>query len=275
MVDKESIFKIVEFSINKCSRHRTGRLNCPNVIKRALDDFADRTVSSTVEHLEWYTSDGMMVFQKTGESMSVEWDVEDEYDVIRDEYFDLYAVHNHPDTFIINGDVYNTQMIPTLLSYEDIDNLWTVHDYDDYSSGDLIEVPVTLFKSITAECGNGSRMTLSRVGGNGRDNSILHPTDDMINNFEGTYDRLEKNWLRFVDDYKNEMKKHMDEWCMKKLTTLQDSNGVNGRWTPLDYETERNRYGKHFSQEFFNKYIEDSINEFKNIGFDLSVEWTK
>jgi hypothetical protein len=274
MVHKELICKIIDYSISKCSRHRTGRLSCPNVIKRALDDFASRTHEDTREHMEWYTSDGMMVFKKTGDAMSVEWDVEDEYNVIDDEYFDLYAVHNHPDTFLIDGTVYNTQMIPTLLSYEDINNLWTVHEYSDYSSGEEIEVPVTLFKSITADCGNGSRMTLSRIGGDGMDNSILHPTEKMVDTFNDAYDRLVDNWKRFTNAYKDEVNNHMSEWCMMKLNTLKDSNGVNGRWTPSDYENERRRYGKRFSQEVFNEYIMDSINEFKDIGFDLSTEWT-
>ena len=169
--------------------------------------------------------------------------------------------HNHPGAYSSAELDYN---VFTCLSKADLDNC-LLRGYIGMGVGDGGFFIDNIVKSKTAECSNGSRMTL--VNNN--------PPNAMVNveKFNKARDNLLNTWDEYASvTIKNE--------ALHYAHSLVDS----GKYSESDVKRDRNdlrteigndinAYIKKKSLEIFPNMIKDNIKEFEELGFELRVDW--
>ena len=108
---------------------------------------------------------------------------------------------------------------------------------------------------MTADCLNNSRMTLVRLN-----NDFNHKE------FKKAVKNLKMNWDMYLVESLINVNKSMFTWISKT-----NSHNLSIK----DIKSQRNYYEENYGKENFVDYIQENIDEFEKLGFELSVEWVK
>lgn len=303
MVDKSIILKTLNESISKCRKPSYSIISVSNHVKGAMNRFAKNTRTETIEHGVVIDGQGHTLVEVDGNENSVyiptvetitnvlqekckdileeylqEYDTwvndgrEDEtmflwdryqnkiYERINELNLSFHVDHNHPGAYSESDLDYN---MFTCLSDKDMDNCLlsaNIRTHDD-KHGFGVE---NIVKSKTAECSNGSRMTL--VNNNPPNRSVSK------SDFNKARDNLLKAWGDYSVRIKNDALHYahglVDSGKYSETDVKRDRN---------DFKTEIgrdvNEYIKKRSKEIFPIMINKNIREFKELGFELRFDW--
>lgn len=295
MVSREQI----EYNINKswlmvkCKVNRIGANNLNNKIKGALNRFADKTRELPVENMQCIDNNGNVLFESTdGDENQVHWKISDVQTALESQHGDLINEHNHPTPYIsATGEMLST---PTMLSEADVEHLWEV-DIVRYDENGYAKMG-TVWKSVTAECGNGSRMTLTRIDGDTEDNFVIQEhlaqeggygsrPENNKDEFMEAYNMLRQDWRDMHIRYKEDYAKFTENWIYahgnkESIGAEKLANDGVIMYDNMDiYMREYNKAVKEFTKDWVNNdetwtgNLRYDIDVFKELGFDLSLEW--
>ena len=299
MVDKNIILKtLTEIISNKCRKPSYSLINISNHVKGAMARFARNTRAESIEHGVIIDGHGHPIKEVTGDKTGVfipvkqmaskvleekckdiledyqrEYDaLENEEDAIflRDKYERriyerieslgtdalFHVDHNHPGPYASADLDYN---IFTCLSDKDMNNC-LLRATIGKNVGDGAFFIENIVKSKTAECSNGSRMTL--VNNN--------PPNVMVNTekFYKARDNLLNNWNKYVSNIRTETRDYT-----KIVREKYKGKGLSQEDLLVEIRNDVNEFIKEKSLEIFPKMIESNINEFEELGFELRVDW--
>lgn len=301
MVSKELILKTLNESIIKCRKPSYSIINISNHVKGALNSFARNTKNEPIEHGVIIDGHGNSIVEAEGNEYSVNIhtettiskileekckdileDYQKEYDSItnendkiflRDKYerkiyerieslgadAQFHIDHNHPGAYANAELDYN---VFTSLSLPDLKNC-LVRGYIGMGVADGGFFIDNIVKSKTAECSNGSRMTL--VNNN--------PPNVMVNSekFTKASNNLYDSWNDYYDAIKSEALHYAKNTLVKKYGEEKVRLDRDNLKTEVGKEV--NDYIKKRSMELFPKMIKGNIQEFKELGFDLRIDW--
>ena len=209
MVNKLIISKSIDDAIIKCSQGF--RLN--KKVLKTFNKFHDETCGEKFRKTEKaIVTDNMgnIVYQKNGGKHSVNID-EKKTGVAFEEYGELHITHNHP-----------RRLVAESLSTNDIEKIYE----EKYVDGEGFKF---IYKSISCESPNGSRMTLVR----GDDftlsnvtyiNSLAERLEDYSNKYESDFYkaclRLKEHYP--FEDIVNDDMKHSNERYIKYVTYIKE-----------------------------------------------------
>lgn len=288
MVNKNIIEEIITKSILsiKCTINRIGSNTLNNKIKGTLNRFAEKTKNNTIEQGLIIGNNGEELDLNDGTYEHVGYD-EDEVRTALDKNNgkDLYFEHNHVGSFIDKENKFTASFakpqlnMPTMLSLPDIQTLFEHMEYNGQEC-----VP---FKSITCDSTNGTRMTLTRIDKDGDDlyhNHVLNNLSDTKYDVNEAWKNMYSRWATFFNKYNKGVDSFAREWHAENMPFYMEQWAKEGK-------TEEARV-RLFEKDFnikFNKVIQDkrdeilkdyekevmteSIKEFKELGFELSMEW--
>ena len=246
--------------------NKTVHLNQTDYLEELMMN--DHHIREWVDNLEKETEEIYNSTDDIGEAYSKSTKLEEEYTKNLIQYltengnFQINIEHNHPGAYGNNDDTnvpldYN---VFTCLSEGDVNCLLggvEVYGENYKSSGIYVN---GLVRSITAECSNGSRMSL--INNNPIDTNI--DTEQFIN----VYNNLNNKWKTYLKEirekginYSNQEKyiKYHKEHPNEKL---------------LDFiHNDKNNYMKKESLKIFPSMISDDIKAFEELGFELRVDW--
>ena len=238
----------------------------PNRVKGALNRFNKKTRELEHETCLVMDSNGNKVIEKKdGDEYSIEIGKEHIPKEYLDSDTDLHLTHNHPTETIL----------PTCLSKADCVKLLENNGiHADLETGRL-ELDL-VFQSITAECSNGSRMTLAikdydkfmdslEIDSNGK---LIY--DNIANDFcgEDHTSHIEK----FYTEAQYAVVEHVDKW-----THAQKDKGVDIHTDDFDkaWRVERDKFIKRYSEEHMAEFLKDDIKRFEDAGLELTIGWLK
>lgn len=288
MVNVEIINKIFDELIIKC--RKSGGLSTR--VKGRLNHFAEESRGYRKEKGLIINANGEILLERQGTETKVQYTVSEIKELIEKTGLmgDFHKEHNHPTPYISAKNEEN--LLPTCLSEADIDNLQECWVFDD-KNGD--ELYITPFKSITCECPNGSRMTLNRIG-IGDENTVRNASidpdvfkyDAFHRKFNQARDNLQiahSNFIHNLIDTGGYIDSHMDNWYKEWNKNNQHNQKILHQepidWGALEspsreeYNRERDKYIQEYTRNNYKYYIENSIKEWQELGFELSVEWTR
>lgn len=302
MVNREIIYKTLSLIIDsKCKKPSYSLINISNHVKGAMNRFARSTQTQTVEHGVIIDGHGHPIKQVIGHESSVFIPVEntvskileekckdilEEYKqkylttvgeenliFLRDKYERLiyerleslgedgyfHVDHNHPGPYADAELDYN---MFTCLSKGDLDNCLLRSNIGVGSDGDGFFIN-NIVKSKTAECSNGSRMTLVNK----------NPFDVVVNkrDFNIARNNLLTMWNSYYSDLKNEALHYAKDILVAKYGESQVKADRNNLKTEIGQEV--NEHLKKWSIKNFPKMIKGNIKEFEELGFELRVDW--
>lgn len=255
MINKEVIEKVVSYSITKCGRLKGGvKSSLNNFIRHHFYDFFDETKRLKYEKVEYLDNHGNVLIKQDGDESSWTVDggdighmIEENFDTILNSG-GFHITHNHPGSYreadLDNGDF-------TCLSEADMNNLKKTFDWESKGVNNWYYA-----KSITADCSNGTRMTLVR------NTDSFNPSV-----FDKARDNLISNWRKYIADSKENVKEELWEFASEyksENNVLPPSDVLNDAKIKIQEE---------FAREHFQEYIQPSIKEFDETGFELSYEW--
>ena len=113
-------------------------------------------------------------------------------------------------------------------------------------------------KTLVADCHNGSRMILTR-----------NNDDFDNNNLMKAYDNLKMSWSMYLYQSEKEINTKLINWIRNQY------NLNNELPSETEYTNQKIEIQKDYAMRNFSKYIQENIIEFKDMGFDLSVEWVE
>ena len=283
MVDILFVVKSIDDAIWKCSTRRIGSNSLNNKIKGTLNKFAEKTKNNTIEQGLIIGGNGEELDWHDGTYENVSYDEDDVINALdKNNGKDLVFEHNHVGSFIDKRQSEEDELedlvqsnMPTLLSMPDIQIFFETTEYNGKK--------ITPFKSITADSTNGTRMTLTRIDGDGEDltnNHVLKNISDSRYEVNEAWKNMYSRWATFFNTYNENLKtftanyrnehyqKYYDEWISKG----KDDNVWQEFWS--NHNKERNNYAKQMIKEYYAEdVINKSVKEFKDIGFELYVEW--
>lgn len=301
MVEKEDINNILtvlfskknlkEVIDNKCKVNRVGFNLLNNRIKGALNRFADATKGLDHEMMQCIDRQGNVLFEKEGEKNRVSWSGNDIQNALTYQEGDLINEHNHPTPYIeATNEMLET---PTMLSEQDVKNLWTVDTigYDEYGNA----ITGTVWRSVVAECSNGSRMTLTRTDNDPTNNVVVQDylgreftgerPDNNMDEFMEVYEMLNSDWKAMHRDFLSGYNDYAEEWVMTHAnkesigTQLHPQEGIvvydNQDAYMEAYDKAMSEWSKDFVQNnrTWKGNLQFDIEAFKELGWDLSLEW--
>ena len=295
MVKIKIIEEVLEkaFLTVKCKINRIGINNLNNHIKGALNRFAEYDAKLLeYERMQCIGKNGKVLFQRDGERYQVSWSNEDVQKALQSQEGDFINEHNHPTSYIeATGEMLN---VPTCLSRKDVENLWKVSVVSQTEDG--VDMLGTVWRGVVAECSNGSRMSLIRRDDDTYLNSVVQDyvgreydgelPDNNKEEFMEAYNILSSDWKAMLKDYKKSYNSFVDEWISTHST--RDSLADPSNWnendiiydTSEEYMEEFNKSVNKFSKDYFadenstwNGNLRFDIRVFKDLGWDLSLEW--
>ena len=293
MVSREIIETVIYKSVEmvKCKVNRIGSNTLNNKVKSSLNKFRDKFKNADHEFLQLIASDGSVLGEIEGEENSVTTKLIDYQNAFETQMGDLIEDHNHPTPYQGADGIQNE--LCTILSEADVENLWHVDVLGFDDNGEAIIGTYT--KSITAECPNGSRMTLTRLEGESTNNFVIKDfidrdygghsdteywnkldhdygdggamIDSRYDAFMNVYHEMHESWRDYVHNYESDIKSHMTDW----VNTQRD----NPNYTPVMYDKERVRYAKEYARndDYWNDEVKLYASYFNDLGFELSIEW--
>ena len=228
----------------------------------------DHHIQELVDNLEKETEEIYNTVTDVGESYSQATKLEDEYKDKVIKYlndtgnFQINIEHNHPGAYGKKDDTnapldYN---VFTCLSKGDVDSLLRsveVYGENYKSSGILVQ---GLVRSITAECSNGSRMTLIN-------NNPIGTTVDS-EKYHEVYNNLNKKWNQYLVDVG---RKGINYGDTEKYAQYYKEH-PNGNLSEFIHN-DKNTYMKKESLNSFPNLISDEIKAFGELGFELRLDW--
>ena len=266
MVNIKIISKTIEDAIIKCGRIVGGvKSSLNNHIRHTLNSFFDETKDLTHERVVYMNNKGEVLLRKDGEKYS--WRVSSE------EMTELVYEDGGLDTILNKGGLHITHNHPGPYRESEYDN----GDFTCLSEADMNNLKGTLTfngeryyrdKSITADCSNGTRMTLVRQ------TDSFNPSV-----FDKARDNLISNWRKYIQDSKENTKKELWDFTLKwkEENSFENTGEVIYPFLPPSdvlHDVKVNIERK-FAEEHFEEYIQPSIQEFDETGFELSFEWIK
>lgn len=274
MVSKKWIVKSLDSAIQKC--RKGGGLS--NLVKGALNRFAEISKNFVNEQTWLITPNGEVVEVIDGDRnhCSLPLDTAKRYGG------DLSIEHNHPHWF--NEGFKGEKLLPTCLSESDMMRLVDREYVDD----DLF----TPYKSITCESYGGCRVTLNRLGV-GDDNVVLKKANGDMSDwmeFHGEYvtavANLKMNYGKFMASFNDTgglLDRHMSNWRRDwNLNNPHNQEVIKQKpvdWDALEhpsdeeYYNEMSNFVKTYCRENYGDSLKESMDEFKKLGFELTVEW--
>ena len=287
MVEYKWIYKSIDEAIIKC---RTGG-QLSSRVKKTLNTFAEKSRKWRKEQAIVIDANGEILYSIKGKTYSVNISSEEVIKLIQDNGMvgDFHIDHNHPTPY--QNAEREENLLPTSLSYPDVMRL--VDCWSPYSEKLDDFVSITPYKSVTAECPNGSRMTLNRLGINEK-NKVLEVNEkggDEFQKFMDDYTQANRNLgLKTGEFCQNIIKtgglleQHMDSWVKEWNKNNKHNQEVLKHkpveWDKMEfpsdkeYNQEKNNFITDYSKENYKDFLKDNIKEFKDLGFELSVEWT-
>ena len=155
MVTKEIIYNIIDECTYKqyqvkCSQ----RLTVSDTVKKAFQVCREETCNPLKprksEKAYFIDEKGKIVFTKVGTKSGVSWD-KSELREVYEEFGELHIEHNHP--------LYQVKQLPVFLSSDDVNMI--AKSYGELSGG-VVDDGQYVYKSITCEGANGTRMAIVR-----------------------------------------------------------------------------------------------------------------
>lgn len=182
------------------------------------------------------------------------------HDRVNDLNLSFHVDHNHPGPYKTASLDYN---VLTCLSPMDLNNC-LLNARIQAPNGDSFFID-NIVKSKTAECSNGSRMTLVNR------NPFNHTVS--TSDFNKARDNLIKTWQKYAGST-------IRSDALKYAHSLVDS----GKYSEGDVKRDRNdlhteigndinKYLKTRSMELFPTLFKQNIKEFEDLGFELRVDW--
>ena len=187
---------------------------------------------------------GKIIFEAPGKEDSFEVPMEEIIKKGVGHKYDLTLTHTH-----VYYDANDKQESgePTCFSKEDVNNFNLKNLDGKY-----------FIKTLVADCHNGSRMILTR-------------TDDTFNqkDLEKVFNNLHLNWSFYLYQSRININKTMIQWSDEYY------NKYHIKPSDIEFKETLNQKQKEYAFDNFKDYLQENINEFKKIGFDLSVEWVE
>lgn len=276
MVSKEDILLVLNDAIYpisvKCSNNSIPSSNSSfgvrfnKKVRKALDTFRDETCGDkplTKERINVINNEGEVVYKKNGKSTSVPYN-HDKVLKQRESQGILHMTHNHP---LLKNEDKPHDIIPTMLSEADARQLlWTVHLGENKGRFGVENSFDFVYKSVTAESPNGSRITLMA------NNKFTHENEeDYIN----TYHKLEWAWQNYCQSFKDKK---------QELISYYNTDISAGGWFSRKYHLEGKSEDEciniinHAVQDeigTFEESVKDIRSDFNKCNVELSIEWQK
>ena len=189
------ILKTITEEITKCN----DGTSIPKAVTKALDNFAQQYANlKDHEEISFYTENGEEITHIVGQEHGVDEKTLEEIDkkLFEENYTNVNVDHNHPTVW--------DKFVPTFLTENDMANLKEKNSNGDY-----------IYRSVSAESPNGSRMTILR-------NNKFSEADYPL--FEKTIEEINTYGLRYsISHYKSvhmkvltEMTKDFEKWYYSK-----------------------------------------------------------
>ena len=260
MVSKSLINKILtNVIVGKCKYGKIiGYNTLPPLVMSSLNHFYEIKHNNPIEEGFVFDERGELIstFNGTKDHVLVPCTKSMEKDL--KEGHRLHLTHNHPSER--NKESTTFRQYYNCFSDADMNQLLRTVDIDGRS--------VPIFDSITCESPYGMRMTLTNTNNNLPD----------IKDFEKARDNLLKNNKDFGKRYFEECQKYYEENIFDiPLEKIVSPDGViiTQYKEPL-YSQAIEKFHKwqyNYSKKYYQEYIENSIDEFKNIGCELSIRY--
>ena len=168
----------------------------------------------------------------------------------------IHIEHNHPGAYHIDGSDTNIPLdynVFTCLSGADIKQIRVGINTSPYGS-----MAHNLCKSITADCSNGSRMTLINH------NPVGQKMD--FDKFDKASDNLHSTWREYMSSIQRVGQEYIDTFPVK----YKDYKGND-----LDkvMNDDMNKFLKKESQKMFPQMLGDVIKDFEEANCELRIDW--
>ena len=212
MVKLEDIESIINELMDKnfkekCSRNKIGgtglRIGVNSKVRKALDDFRMETCVNRVKKKEkaiLITNDGKRVASFNGDTHSVMIDNEKAWDLYH-KYGELHMTYNHPSG--------KDSFLPTCLSENDCKQL-SLNHHISFENGSE-----SLYKSITAEAPNGTRMTLIR-----KDEQMYYQQPNNTVKFDEAVKSLSSDYKDYLLRYESEFIRQSGSFSGTDMMTM-------------------------------------------------------
>lgn len=191
-------------TLNKCSRNKIGgnglRIGVNSKVRLELENFRMETCVRRVKKKEkgiFISNDGERLASFNGDDHKVSIDNEKAWDLYQ-KYGELHFTHNHPSG--------KDSFLPTCLSESDC-NMFKNHRIS-FENGSE-----TLWKSVTAEAPNGTRMTLIR-----KDETMYYK--DNYKKFNNAVESLSTAYRDYLLKYENEFVKQSGSFSGSDMMTM-------------------------------------------------------
>ena len=283
--DKPSAVKIGENTLEK------------NVIEE-FNRFADETRHNDYESVMFCDKNGNVILEKTDfKESTVSWSNKLLNEYMEENHIlgDLDHTHNHP-TRPTDSPIYE---FPTMFSLADVSHMFDITKLK--INGE--EVTVTPHKSVSVEYCNGMRMTLERIEGNGLSNPVLDDfmdsgytiaeyrlNRDNVKNFTGmtelkmefneAYNELTAAYFDFLKKGERKVEEHIMDYMDEKIESgaynPETATGEQFRAFQEELKREEQRFAKELARDennSFNQEVKFQKEMFKELGFNLSLEW--
>ena len=256
MVNTRIILKSIEDAIGKCGVYTGIISSLGNNLKHTLNEFSKSTRELPYEKAIVIDDKGNTLLEFGDKSnKEVSLDNKKILDLLNDNpNIQLHLEHNHP------GPQYGYDMdtgFATALSKPDMEMLlYSTGENDDFGR------PLFIFNSVTADCSNGSRMTLKR--------NTPFPID--IERYREAEQHLLDNFNKLTsatNEYTHEItqKDYLDDEGNLKIPT---DEGEQQALLDKAHNIQK-KYAKKNTESFF----KDNVKEFEDLGFELSFGWVK
>lgn len=243
MVHKDLIGEVFDNVLSKHYRWKCGKGGFNKQVLATFNKFREETKDLNYEKIIFVTNKGEIVWSNDGDGNSVECDNYEAWLQSR-EHGLLHMEHNHP---VVKG----LEYFPSVLSKDDIRGL--VDKAGDYY----------LYRSITAECPNGSRMSVSKT----RDfdkRYILSNEEDMIR----VSNDYNLSLIRYIELYRGKILDYTGLSREELVSTV----GGTGDWGASEYKKmickkvtdEIGTLSSHFEKEGI-------VEEFEEYGLVLKI----
>ncbi len=275
----DDIIKAIEEEIEKCNYYTGMISSLPTKVKGTMNKFNQDTRGLEHEKGIVITDKGETVMERDDGnefSVNVPWSGIP-YEILK-AHIGLNVDHNHPlqqgfegfATCLSEADIYHlAQLRPKNLD----SNLKPLKDENGHYEYEFA------YKSVSAEGGNGSRMTLSIVDED-RFRAFAYENGDINPKFRrgikhfcgenGTYSR-------FLRGSRQETTEHMKEWGTDYLKQARKKDKENLSLTSFlkGVHDERMNYQKEYCQDYMEYALSGDVRFFNSIGLELSFGWVK
>lgn len=277
MVKYHILLKIINNYIEKNNDWSGMTSSLPTRVKGKLNIFSKQIRGLDYEKGIVITDKGQIVQKKDGEKDNVKlpWSECDKEAL--QSHIGLNVEHNHPVYSDLEG-------FATCLSEWDCNNLTSLKPrvMDD----DLNLIPNEdpsldyefAYKSVTADCGNGSRMTIAMVDEDKFKKKAYDKNGDstkyrtLVRDFCGE----DGHFSEFLEKATDDISDYMDKWTDKRVEKARVSGEDLQLQDLIDEANEEKiRYQKKYCQDNMPQFFKTDIENFNKMGVELTFGWLK